>query len=218
MPASLAGGPFRAGIKNGGPLGPPSMGMCRLAPDLALQALLEALDLASRVDDRLLAREERVAVATHVDTQLRSGRADRPLGPAGTAMDLGFVVGGMDIGLHDVLSSDAVRAGQWPSRWSPITPGLFLDFGARGGRLDRLDPDALLGLGCVFELHLAGDGREHGVIMAQPGPGTGQERHATLTDDDRAGMHQLAVAGLDAQALAAAVAAVLEPPAPLLVG
>ena len=35
-----------------------------LGPDLALQALLEALDLAGRVDDRLLAREERVAVAS----------------------------------------------------------------------------------------------------------------------------------------------------------
>ena len=45
-------------------------GRARL-PDLALQALLEALDLAGRVDDRLLAREERVAVAAHVDAQLR---------------------------------------------------------------------------------------------------------------------------------------------------
>ena len=38
-------------------------------------------------------------------------------------MDLGFVILGMDIGLHEVLSSDAVRAGQWPSRWSPVSPG-----------------------------------------------------------------------------------------------
>ena len=41
-----------------------------LASGLALEALLEALDLAGGVDDRLLAREERVAVAADVDAQL----------------------------------------------------------------------------------------------------------------------------------------------------
>src|SRR5918995_3416171 len=82
-----------------------------LAADLALQSLLEPLDLAGRVDDVLRAREERMAVAAHIDAQLRSGRADRPLGPAGAAVDLRFVILGMDIGLHGCLSSDAVRAG-----------------------------------------------------------------------------------------------------------
>ena len=38
--------------------------------DLALQALLESLDLACGVDDRLLAGEERVAVAADVDPEL----------------------------------------------------------------------------------------------------------------------------------------------------
>src|SRR5437773_411184 len=68
-----------------------------------------------------------------------------------------------------------------PSRWSPATPGWLC---ARGGRFDRLDPDALLGLGRVLELHLAGDRREHGVIVPEPGAGSGQERHAALADDD----------------------------------
>src|SRR6186997_2446887 len=92
--------------------------------------------------------------------------------------------------------------GSGPAGGRRYVPGL----GARGGRLDRLDPDALLGLGCVLELHLAGDGREHGVIVAQAGAGSTQERHATLADDDRAGAHELAVAGLDAEALTDAVA------------
>jgi hypothetical protein len=34
-------------------------------------------------------------------------------------MDLGLVVLGMDVGLHVSFSSDAVRAGRLPSRWSP---------------------------------------------------------------------------------------------------
>ena len=37
---------------------------------------------------------------------------------------LRFVILGMDIGLHEVLSSDAVRAGPWPSRWSPAVSGV----------------------------------------------------------------------------------------------
>src|SRR3954469_16270554 len=111
------------------------------------------------------------------------------------------------------FSSVAVRAGQWPSRWSPVSPGS----GARGGRLDRLDPDALLALGGVLELHLAGDRREHGVIVAESGPRTGQERHAALADDDRACRDQLTVPDLHAEALADAVAAILDAAAGLLV-
>jgi hypothetical protein len=45
----------------------------RSGPDLALQALLEPLHLAGRVDDRLLAGEERVAVAAHVYPELGPG-------------------------------------------------------------------------------------------------------------------------------------------------
>src|SRR5215204_34066 len=90
-----------------------------LTADLPLQALLEALDLAGGVDDVLRAREERVAVAAHVHAQLRSRGPDGPLGAARAAMDLGFVILGMDLGLHGCLSSDAVRAGPSPRRWSP---------------------------------------------------------------------------------------------------
>src|SRR6476660_555100 len=108
---------------------------------------------------------------------------------------------------------------------SPSVPGsgpaggrrLFRDLGARGGRLDRLDPDALLGLGGVLELHLAGDGREHGVIVAQAGARTGEEGHPALPHDDRPRVDQLAVAGLDAEPLANAVSAVLDAAARLLV-
>src|SRR6478752_3998406 len=111
MRASLPGATPVAGIENGGPSARRPLVACSvLAADLALQALLEALDLAGRVDDRLLAREERVAVAAHVDAELRSGGTDRPLGAARAAVDLGLVILGMDIGLHEVLSSDAVRA------------------------------------------------------------------------------------------------------------
>src|SRR6478735_6053433 len=103
--------------------------------------------------------------------------------------------------------------GSGPAGGRRSSPGL----GARGGRLDRLDPDALLGLGCVLELHLSGDRREHGVIVAEPGPRTGQEGHPALPHDDRSGVDQLAVAGLDAESLADAVAAVLDAAARLLV-
>src|SRR3954465_1656583 len=96
----------------GGSLGP------SLTPDLALQALLEPLDLSGGIDDVLGAGEERVAVRAHVDAKLLAGRARRPLGPAGTAVNLCLVVLGMDIGLHVKHLLRAVRAGQWPGRWS----------------------------------------------------------------------------------------------------
>src|SRR5262249_57877187 len=72
----------------------------RSGADLALQSLLEPLDLAGGVDDRLLAREERVAVRADVDAELRSGRPDRPLEAAGAAGDLRFVVLGVDVRFH----------------------------------------------------------------------------------------------------------------------
>src|SRR5438105_5019993 len=79
-----------------------------LGPDLALETLLEPLDLAGGVDDRLLARIEGMAVAADVDPQLGARRTDRPLGPAGPAVHLGFVVLGMDVWLH--AGSAAVAA------------------------------------------------------------------------------------------------------------
>src|SRR3954465_7127282 len=87
---------------------------------------------------------------------------------------------------------------------SPSVPGsrpaggrrsvrIVLDVGARDGRLDRLDPDALLALGGVLELHLAGDRREHGVVMAQARARSTQEGHAALADDDRPGRDELEI-------------------------
>src|SRR5688572_8147121 len=102
----------------------------------------------------------------------------------------------------------------------PVVAGCVLapgDLGGRRGGLDRLDPDALLVLGGVLELDPAGYGREHGVIVAQARSGAREERHPALAHDDRARRDQLAVAGLDAQALAGAVAAVLDAAARLLV-
>src|SRR5512140_532595 len=78
--------------------------------DLALEALLEPLDLAGGVDDRLLARVEGVAVAADVDAELLAGRPDRPLGPAGATVDLGLVVLGMPLGLHAVASAAPTAA------------------------------------------------------------------------------------------------------------
>src|SRR5690349_11928330 len=112
----------------------------------------------------------------------------------------------MDVGLHVVLSSTPSVPGDGPAGGRRCS-GLL---GARGGRLDRLDPDALLGLGRVLEPDVAGHGREHRVVVAETGPRTGKERHPALAHDDRAGRHELAVAGLDAEALAGAVATVLD--------
>src|SRR3954451_6347437 len=71
-----------------------------LGSGLALQALLEPLDLSGSIDDVLRPREERVAVRADVDAKLLAGRAHRPLSPAGTAVNLCLVILGMDIGLH----------------------------------------------------------------------------------------------------------------------
>src|SRR5207247_1967119 len=67
----------------------------------ALEPLLEPLDLARRVDDRLLAREERVAVAADVDPELGPGGADREGRAARGAVHLGLVVLGVDAVLHE---------------------------------------------------------------------------------------------------------------------
>src|SRR6185295_2126233 len=99
---------------------------CRLAAGLPLQALLEPLDLAGGVDDVLGAGEEGMAVAADVDAQLGSGGPHGPLGAARAAMDLGFVILGMDIGLHGfVLLRRRPRRAIAP----PVVAGCFL-----GGR------------------------------------------------------------------------------------
>ena len=72
----------------------------RSGPGLALEAALEALDLAGGVDDVLLAREERVAVAADVHAHLVAGAADLELRAAGPAVDLRLHVSGVDVGLH----------------------------------------------------------------------------------------------------------------------
>src|SRR5438045_4902724 len=86
-------------------------------PNLSLEALLEALDLTGRVHDRLLAREERVAVAADVDAQLLARAADGEFGAARTAMDAGLAVLGMNIGFHDVLLRRRPFGVEVPRRW-----------------------------------------------------------------------------------------------------
>src|SRR6266542_6946350 len=66
-----------------------------------LEPLLEPLDLAGRVDDRLLAGVERVAVAAHVDPELGPRGADRERRAARGAVHLGLVVLGMDAVFHE---------------------------------------------------------------------------------------------------------------------
>src|SRR5678815_5289695 len=115
-PANQNGGPFRARRR-----GAQMLDRGRLAgPNLALEALLEALDLAGRVDDRLLAREERVAVAADVDAELGARGSDCPLGPAGTTVDRRLVVLGMDFGLHWCSPRCRPFGVTLPRRWSSL--------------------------------------------------------------------------------------------------
>src|SRR3989337_2810081 len=68
--------------------------------------------------------------------------------------------------------------------------------------------DAPLPAGLVLETDTAVDDGEDRVVPAQAGALTGDEGHAALADDDRAGGDELAVAGLPAETLDDAVAAV----------
>src|SRR6476646_7750176 len=99
-----------------------------------------------------------------------------------------------------------------------LAAGSGLRSRGRGRGIDCLDPDPLLVPGGVLEPDLAGQGREHRVIPAQPGTRTGKERHAPLANDDRAGRDELAVADLHAQALADRVAPILRAGSGFLVG
>ena len=88
-------------------------GLGRSGPDLPLEATLEALHLAGRVDDVLLAGEERVAVAAHVDAQLLTRGTYLELGPARAAVDPRLLILGMNVALHE-CSFNAVRSGRRP--------------------------------------------------------------------------------------------------------
>src|SRR5688500_11360475 len=89
---------------------------------------------------------------------------------------------------------------------------------ASGGlELAGLDADALLAAGFVGESDLAIGCREQRVVPAHADVRPGMERAAPLADDDRAGQDVLAVAALDAESFAGAVAAVLAGRAGLLV-
>src|ERR1035437_4345082 len=88
------------------------------------------------------------------------------------------------------------------------------------GLLARQPGDAhpLLGACLVLEVDGPVHGCENCVVVAEARALAGLERHAALPDDDGAGRHELAVAGLDAETLADAVAAVLRARSCLLVG
>src|SRR5688500_78283 len=89
---------------------------------------------------------------------------------------------------------------------------------ASGGlELAGLDADALLGAGFVGEADLAVRRREERVVAPHPDVRARVERAAALPDDDRAGQHVLAVAALDAESPAGAVAPVTGGRASLLV-
>src|SRR5215211_1834802 len=79
-------------------------------------AALEALHAATRVDQLLLARVERVAVRADLHVDLRLGRAGRELVAAGAA-DVSLDVLGVDVGLHGFQS----RATVWPGTSIGIT-------------------------------------------------------------------------------------------------
>src|SRR4029079_3164599 len=104
----------------------------------------------------------------------------------------------------------------WPAGGRRCDPGPLRLGGGRLGR-NRDDPDALLVAGRVLEAHLPVDRREDGVVVAQARALARGEGHAALADDDRPGRDELAVAGLDAEPLARAVAAILDARARLLV-
>ena len=178
-----------------------------------LQPLLEALDLAGRVDDRLLARVERVAVAADVDAQLGPGRADRER-RCRTSRS----------GPRPGSTWDGCRA----SRGSPPAPSVRVvarRWSSATGSLGAMRRPRRARRGCASSYlvwcskwTVAGDRGEDGVVAAEPGAVAGQEGHPALADDDRPGRHELAVADLDAEPLADAVAAVLRARACLLVG
>src|SRR5690606_35246446 len=79
----------------------------------ALEALLEALDLARGVDDVLRAGEEGVALAADLDADRLGGRSDRELVATG-AVNLGLVIGGVNVGLHGMVLRVRQALADWP--------------------------------------------------------------------------------------------------------
>src|SRR3990170_4343858 len=136
-----------------------------------------------------------MAVAAHLDLDRLGGRTDGEGVAAADAAHVRLVEGGMDLGLHWTYCSDA----------------------SGGLELAGLDADALLGAGFVGEADLAVRRREERVVAPHPDVRARVERAATLPDDDRAGEDVLAVAALDAESLAGAVAPVTGGRASLLV-
>ena len=175
-------------------------------------------------------------------------------------MDLGFVVLGMNIGLHGFVLlrrrpcrvfAPPVVAGCWfyasaeadsvvdlvvrrlgavavarPAARSALPARLAADAAsAASARIEAAATSSaeitrirfLLFVACSNRTWPVGR-REDRVVVAEPGAGAGQERLAALADDDRAGRDELAVAGLHAEPLADAVAAVLRAGTGFLVG
>src|SRR3972149_6156483 len=107
---------------------------------LSLEALLEALNLTGRVNDRLLAREERVAVAAYIDAELGPRRTDGPFGPAGPAVDLRVLVLGMNLALHWCSPGCRPYRVALPCRWSPLRRVLVRPRPRPPGRAGRRRP------------------------------------------------------------------------------
>jgi hypothetical protein len=74
-----------------------------------LEAPLAPLDLARRIDQALLTREERMALRAHVDVQVLLGRAGLPRTTA-TTRNGGHFVLGMDARFHFSLILYATSA------------------------------------------------------------------------------------------------------------
>src|ERR1043166_2148088 len=97
----------------------------------ALQAALEALDAAARIDELLLARVERVALRADLDVELRLRRAGLERVSAG-ARHRGDHVLGMDTGFHCSLKIAAACSGSTlPPEPTPARPGPASTFPAR---------------------------------------------------------------------------------------
>src|SRR5437763_4226477 len=100
---------------------PPTFCVMRLRGALSalglLEAPLEALDPAARVDELLLAGVERMAGRAHLDVQLglRGTRRERV---SAAAMHGGEDVIGMDLGLH---GRARIAAAVWPATLPPET-------------------------------------------------------------------------------------------------
>src|SRR3990172_13390960 len=158
-------------------------------PNRLLQpvAALEALHAAGRVHNALLAGEEGVALAAHLNVHLGPGGARLPVVAAGAGEDRVHVLG-VYLGFHWLLLAELQYA--------------YLLLAALAVRLELHHPQRL------------GEDRE---VAAHADVHARVNASAPLPHDDGAGEHQLAVVALDAQPLGLAVAAVLGASAAFLV-